>query len=220
MGEIAMTSRPREPVNSYTHLVAGGLAFLGLVSMIFLGWGDSLKLITFSIYGISLILMFMASGIYHWVDGSDSKLLKFRKFDHAAIYLLIAGTYTPICIHFFDGFWQFGMLIVVWSLALIGIMVKIFIIHAPRWVTAGVYLFMGWLSIMGVNEILTEMPKPAIFWLVAGGLFYSIGAIIYITKKLDLIPGKFGFHEIWHIFVILGAFSHFYVIFRFIALSF
>lgn len=214
-----MTSKIREPVNAITHLIAGGISIIGLISLIFLGWGDLQRVGTFLIYGISLVLMFLASGIYHWILGSDELLLNLRKLDHSAIYLLIAGTYTPICIHFFDGFWQYGIVILVWILAIIGIIVKLFVINAPRWITAGVYLLMGWLGIMGINEILINMPKPAIAWLIAGGLFYSVGAIIYITRKMDFFPGRFGFHEIWHIFVILGAFSHFYVILRFIALN-
>jgi hemolysin III len=163
--------------------------------------------------------MFTASGTYHMVIARDSIILNLRKLDHSAIYLLIAGTYTPICVYFFNGFWQYGMLILIWSLAIIGIVVKLFVINAPRWINAGVYLIMGWLAIMGIQEILRTMPTAAIIWLVLGGLFYSVGAIIYITKFLDFFPGKFGFHEVWHIFVILGALSHYFVILKFIALS-
>jgi hemolysin III len=91
-----------------------------------------------------------------------------------------------------------------------------FIIHAPRWITAGVYLVMGWLSIVGVNEIITRMPTGAILWLIAGGMFYTVGAFIYMTKKFNFIPGVIGFHEIWHIFVILGALSHFMIMLLYI----
>jgi hemolysin III len=102
-------------------------------------------------------------------------------------------------------------------MAAAGIIVKLFIIKAPRWITAGVYLVMGWTAVMAVMEIINKMPPAAIIWLVAGGLFYTVGAIVYITKKLDFIPGVFGFHEIWHIFVILGALSHFILIAAYIA---
>ena len=207
----------REPISALTHLLAGVFSFFGLITLVYFGWGDLQKIITFSIYGISLILMFTASGTYHMVIARDSIILNLRKLDHSAIYLLIAGTYTPICIYFFSGFWQYGLLILIWSLAIIGIAVKLFVINSPRWITAGVYLVMGWLAIMGVQEILRTMPTAAIIWLVVGGLFYSLGAIIYITKFMDFFPGKFGFHEVWHIFVILGAFSHYYLILRFIA---
>lgn len=214
-----MKLKLREPINALTHLVAAGISFIGLLVLLFFGWGDISKVVTFLIYGISLILLFLASGIYHSSISQDSTLLKLRKFDHSAIYLLIAGTYTPICIHFFSGFWQNGMVALIWSLAIIGVLVKVFIINSPRWITAGIYLMMGWLAIIGVQEIIRTMPIPAIFWLVIGGLMYTIGAIIYITKKLDIKPGVFGFHEVWHVFVILGAFSHFFVIFRYIALA-
>lgn len=209
----------REPISALTHLAAAVLSLFGLISLIYFGWGDLTKILTLIIYGISLVLMFIASGTYHLFIAKDSIILNLRKFDHSAIYLLIAGSYTPICYHFFDGFWQYGMLAIIWGLAIIGVSVKLFIINAPRWVTAGVYLLMGWLAIMGVEEILQSMPVAAILLMVIGGLFYSIGAIVYITKKLNFIPGVFGFHEIWHIFVILGAFSHFYVILRFIAMA-
>lgn len=213
-----LNSKIREPISALTHLLAGVFAFLGLITLIYYGWGDLQKIITFIIYGISLILLFTASGTYHMVIAHDSIIINLRKLDHSAIYLLIAGTYTPICMFYFNGFWQYGMLALIWSLAIIGIVVKLFVINAPRWITAGVYLIMGWLAILGVQEIIRTMPTAAIIWLVIGGLFYSIGAIIYITKFLDFFPGKFGFHEVWHIFVILGAFSHYYLILKFIAL--
>lgn len=214
-----MNLKLREPINALTHLIAAGISFIGLLVLLIYARGDISKVVTFLIYGISLILLFLASGIYHSVISHDSTLLKLRKFDHSAIYLLIAGTYTPICVHFFSGFWQYGMVALIWGLAIIGVSVKIFVINSPRWITAGIYLIMGWLAIIGVQEIIRTMPTAAIILLVIGGLMYTIGAIIYITKKLDIKPGVFGFHEIWHIFVILGALSHFLVILRFIAIA-
>lgn len=214
-----MIAKFREPVNAVTHLVAAALSMIGMLFLIFFGWGSTQKIWMFIIYGLSLVLMFIASGVYHMVNAKESILLKLRKFDHSAIYLLIAGTYTPICLYFFKGFWQTGLIIIVWSFAIIGITIKLFIIKAPRWVTAGVYLIMGWLAIMGVQEIIQRMPPASITWLVLGGLFYTIGAIIYITKRMDFYPGIFGFHEVWHIFVMLGAFCHYIVILRYIALA-
>lgn len=208
----------REPVNAITHLAAALAAFIGTIFLLILGRDSLVKEVSFLIYGVSLVLMFSASAAYHALIADKQKLLLLRKFDHSAIYLLIAGSYTPICLYFFQGFWKWGMLTLIWLMAAAGITVKLFIIRAPRWVTAGVYLIMGWSAVMAVMEIINKMPPAAIFWLVAGGLFYTVGAIVYITKKLDFIPGVFGFHEIWHIFVILGAISHFIVIAGFIAL--
>jgi hemolysin III len=212
-----MFSKLREPVNGLTHLITAGAALVGLIILLVIGWGHPGKLISLMIYGISLILLFLASGIYHSVKADPNVLLKLRKFDHSAIYLLIAGTYTPICFNMLDGFWKWGMLGVVWGLALVGIGVKIFFIKAPRWVTAGVYIIMGWLCIFGIQEILAALPVGAIIWLATGGIIFTLGAVVYITKTLDFVPGVFGFHEIWHIFVILGALAHFIMIAIYIA---
>ena len=202
----------REPVSGLTHFSAAVVSLLGLVILLIKGWGDRLQIVAFLIYGTSLVLMFSASAAYHLTNSSNRVISILRKLDHTAIYLLIAGTYTPICLLFFDGFWQIGLLSIVWIFAFLGIVVKLFTIHAPRWVTAGIYLVMGWLSILAVGEIVGTLPQGAIIWLVLGGLFYTLGAVIYMTKKMDVKPGIFGFHEVWHIFVILGAFSHFLMI--------
>jgi hemolysin III len=131
--------------------------------------------------------------------------------------LLIAGTYTPFCAIMFDGFWKWGMLAIIWMLALIGITVKIFIINAPRWLNAGIYVVMGWLCIAAIGEMLRVLPPWALTWLIIGGVVYTLGAVVYITKTMNFRPGKFGFHEVWHIFVILGALAHFIAIAFFIA---
>lgn len=212
-----MLKKLREPVNGLTHLIAAGAALIGLVVLLIIGWGSPGKVISLVIYGLSLTLLFLASGIYHSVKANPEVLLGLRKFDHSAIYLLIAGTYTPICFNMFTGFWKWGMLGIVWGLALAGIGVKIFFIKAPRWVTAGVYLIMGWLSILGVQEILAALPLGAVIWLAAGGLIFTLGAVVYITKMMDFVPGVFGFHEVWHIFVILGALAHFIMIAVYVA---
>jgi hemolysin III len=107
---------------------------------------------------------------------------------------------------------------IVWAMALVGVALKAFILHAPRWLTAGIYLLMGWISIMAIEEMLSSMPRPAFHWLVAGGLAFTFGAIIYVSKKPDFYPRTFGFHEVWHLFVIAGCFCHFVVIARYIAL--
>jgi len=202
----------REPFNGFSHLGGAILSILGLGILLYLGRGDTTRELSYMVYGISLVFMFSASAVYHLKNSSERATLFLRKLDHSAIYLLIAGTYTPICLIFFSSFWRIGLLVIVWSFALIGIIVKLSVIRAPRWITAGIYLVMGWLCLMALGDILRALQPGALAWLVAGGLFYTVGAVIYITKRLDFIPGKFGFHEVWHIFVILGAFSHFMLI--------
>jgi hemolysin III len=203
----------REPVNSITHWVAAILALIGLIALLLVGWGTPAKVISLVIYGASLIFLFSASATYHTVNRKDRVLEVFRKVDHAAIFLLIAGTYTPFCVNAFTGFWQWGLLSIIWSLALIGVLIKIFYINSPRWLNAGIYVMMGWLGILGAGQVLTNLPVWVISWLVAGGVIYTLGAIVYSTKMFNFIPGVFGFHEVWHIFVILAAAAHFIAVF-------
>lgn len=210
-------SKFRDPVSTWIHLVSAMLAAAGLVVLLWLGKGDLLKELSLLVYGLTLVLMFTSSTIYHAAQTSPAALLHLRKLDHSSIYLLIAGSYTPLCIHYFTGFWLWGFLGIIWAFGLAGILIKLFVIDAPRWVTAGIYLIMGWLSIFAVNEMIHTMPAGALIWLLAGGLLYTAGAVIYITKKLDFIPNVFGFHEVWHIFVTLGAFCHFILIAAYIA---
>jgi len=181
----------------------------GLIALLVLGWGTPAKVVSLVIYGASLIFLFSASATYHMVRVKDRALEIFRKVDHAAIYLLVAGTYTPFCVNAFEGFWKWGMLGVIWSLAVIGIIVKVFYIRAPRWLNAGIYLVMGWLCIAAIGQMLAVLPVWVISWLIAGGVIYSLGAVVYITKIFNFKPGVFGFHEMWHIFVMLAAAAHF-----------
>ncbi|MBC8334384.1 MAG: hemolysin III family protein [Anaerolineales bacterium] len=207
----------RDPVSGLTHLGAAILSFFGLIALILISWGEPAKLASMIVYGTSLIVMFSASATYHMTISSPKVIEILRKVDHSAIFLLIAGTYTPFCINAFSGFWKWGLFSIIWALAIIGVGIKIFIVRAPRWVNAGVYLIMGWLVIAATGEMLDKLPIGALIWLIAGGLIYTLGAIIYITKTLDFKPWVFGFHEVWHIFVILAAVAHFISILVYIA---
>lgn len=207
----------REPVNGLTHLGAAVVSAVGLVALLLTSRSTVGKEVSLLIYGSTLILLFAASSTYHLVRGSPRVMGILRKLDHAAIYLLIAGSYTPFCYNMFSGFWQWGLLVIVWSLALAGVIVKIFIIKSPRWLNATIYLILGWLIVFAVREMLATLPVGALVWLVAGGGLYTVGAIIYATKILNFVPGKFGFHEVWHIFVILGALAHFAAVILYVA---
>ena len=212
-----MLKKMRDPVSGLMHLGAAIVAGLGVLLLLYLGRDSWAKQIALVVYGISLIAMFSASATYHLVNANPAGMKFLRKIDHSSIYLVIAGTYTPICFYFFTGFWQWGMLAIIWTMALAGIVVKLFVIQAPRWITAAIYLVMGWLGIIAIPEMLTAMPPGAIAWLLAGGIFFTLGALVYIFKKPDWYPNVFGFHEIWHIFVILGCLSHYIVIAAYVA---
>ena len=204
-----MLKKLREPVNSLTHWAGALLALGGLIALLIIGWDTPAKIISLAIYGVSLIAMFSAGATYHMVRVKDRALEVFRKVDHAAIYLLIAGTYTPFCVNAFEGFWKWGMLTIIWSLAVIGIVVKVFYIRAPRWLNAGIYLVMGWLALAAAGQMLAALPAWVLTWLIVGGVLYTLGAVVYITKIFNFKPGVFGFHEMWHIFVLLAAAAHY-----------
>jgi hemolysin III len=204
-----MLSKLREPVNGLTHLGGAIAAFFGLIALLVVGWGGTAKVVSVLVYSLSLIAMFSASATYHMVKVKPEILKVFRKFDHSAIYLLIAGTYTPFCLIAFTGFWRWGLLAIIWSIAAIGIVVKIFYVKAPRWLNAAAYVVMGWLCLSAVGQMPAALPVGAIIWLIVGGVVYTLGAVVYATKIFNFVPGKFGFHEVWHIFVLLGALAHF-----------
>ena len=214
--ETARKATLRDPVSGLIHLGAAVVALFGLIALLVLGRGNATRQVSLFIYGLSLILLFSASAAYHLVNSRPEVIKRLRRADHSAIYLLIAGTYTPICLSFFTGFWRWGPLTIVWIAAVVGVTVKLFIM-APRWVSALIYLLMGWLSLLAARAILSAMPTSAIAWLVAGGVLFSVGAVVYLTKRPDPWPGVFGSHEVWHIFVIFGCLAHFILIAAYIA---
>jgi len=204
-----MLSKLREPVNSLTHWAGAVLGILGLIALLIVGWSTPAKIISLAIYGVSLIAMFSASATYHMVRVKDKALEVFRKVDHAAIFFLIAGTYTPFCINAMTGLWKWGMLSIIWLLALTGIIVKVFYIRAPRWLNTVIYITMGWISVAAAGQILHALPVWVFVWLLIGGVIYTLGGVVYATKIFNFVPGVFGFHEVWHIFVLLAAIAHF-----------
>jgi hemolysin III len=204
-----MLSKMREPVNGLTHLGGAIAAFFGLIAMLVAGWGVAAKVISVLAYGVGLISMFSASATYHLAKVHPALQQTLRKIDHSAIFLLIAGTYTPFCLVAFTGFWRWGLLAIVWSIALIGITVKVFYVKAPRWMNVAIYVCMGWLCILAAPQMPKMLSFTAMLWLIVGGVVYSLGAVVYATKLFNFSPGKFGFHEVWHIFVLLAALAHF-----------
>lgn len=212
-----MFANLRDPASGLMHFFAAIIAVASLVVLLIVGWPSVVKVISLGIYGTSLVLLFGASAAYHMVKAGPTAMVVLRKLDHAAIYVLIAGTYTPFCAIMFSGFWRWGLLATIWSLALAGIVAKMLILSASRWLTAGLYLVMGWLSAAAAGEMLRVLPPGAFAWLVTGGIIYTAGAVIYITKALNFKPGRFGFHEVWHVFVVLGAVAHYVVVVVYVA---
>ncbi len=207
----------REPVNGLTHYFAALAAVVGLVILLVVSRDDVSKQLSLVIYGACLILLLMASSAYHLIKASPERIQFLRKLDHTAIYFLIAGTYTPICFNILTGFWRWGLLVIIWTMALVGSGFKIAFIKTPRILSAAPYIVMGWLGVMAGGELFRVFPTGALVWLLAGGLFFTVGSVVYVTKTLNFVPGVFGFHEVWHLFVIAGCLCHFMMVLLYVA---
>lgn len=211
-----MRIKIKEPANALTHfaMFLAGLVFLGL--LLKKGWGRVDGIATGLIFGLSIVTLYGASTLYHWIRTTPRKALLLRKFDHISIYILIAGTYTPVLYYGLEGPWRWITLAVVWSLAAIGSVLKIWLVNLPRALTAVFYLLLGWFAVVPLPQLVRTLAKPALVLLVAGGLVYTLGAIIYATKIFNFAPKSFGFHEVFHVFVSLGTILHFLMIYLYI----
>lgn len=209
----------REPINAYTHLIGAALSFIGtLFLLIYGGKGSPLTttaIISIIIFGLSLVALYTASGVYHAVKANPSVLLRLKKLDHSMIFILIAGSYTPFCLLTLTGVWQISIITTIWALALIGITLKIFWINMPRWVSTSFYIGMGWVAILALNPLSKALSTGGLIWLALGGVMYTIGGIIYGLKKPN-ISKSFGFHELFHIFVMLGSACHYWCVFNYV----
>lgn len=215
-----MNSDKKEITSALTHLGGAifGLLALGLLLNAAIKAGSLLALISFLIFGLSMIFLYSTSCIYHFIDSSKKKAkLIMRKLDHIMIFVLIAGTYTPVCLLVLNKDLGYKLLALVWSITIIGAFIKIFWINAPRWISAGLYLGMGWLSVLVFMPLVKSMAPGGILWLISGGLLYTVGGVIYGLKKPNIDKPWFGFHELFHLFVLAGTFCHFMMMYFYVA---
>jgi len=209
----------REPVNSLTHGVGALLSIAGLVVLLALSQGEPWRMVSFAVYGASLILLYTASTLYHALHVGERLERAMKRFDHIAIFLLIAGTYTPITLITLQGpqaAWGWSIFGVVWGFALLGIIFKLLWLSAPRWLSVGLYLLMGWLAAVAFVPMAQAMSLGGLVWLLLGGAFYTVGAVIYALKRPNLLAGVFGYHELWHLFVLAGSISHFVMMLKYV----
>ena len=213
-----MFKKLREPVSALTHFVGIILSIVGLVVLILesVSPPKPWHIVAFSIFGGAMFLVYTASTLYHWLSVSPKVINLLRKFDQAMIYLLIAATYTPVCLIPLRGYWGWSVLGIIWGLALFGILMRLFWNDFPNWFSITTYLFMGWTIVVASWPLVKALEVGAIVWIVIGGLFYTVGAVIHALEKPNPIPKIFGSHEIFHIFVMLGSFSHFWVMYQYI----
>lgn len=205
----------KDPVSCLTHMAGFFLSILGLYLLLMAGNGP-LEAISFAVFGTTMMLMYSASTVYHMFSLSERGTNILRKIDHIMIYLFIAGSFTPFTLLLMDGALKWTVISVIWGIAFLGIMFKLLWLHAPRWVSLAFYLGMGWLGLIVLPYTIMELPAPAAWWVVAGGLSYTIGAVVYGIQKPNPSPDWFGFHEIWHLFVMGGSFCHFWAIFNYL----
>lgn len=213
-----MTIRIREPINSMSHLLGAVLSLTGLIVLLAhsIKTGELTKVFAALVFGLSLIALYSASTIYHWVISSDKVVRTLRKLDHCMIYVLIAGTYTPICLLILQGKLGIGLLIGVWALAFLGIILKLVWLDAPRWLSTGFYLLLGWLSIFFIYPLAKALPWQGVTLLVLGGVLYSVGAVFYGLKPRNFRILRLGFHEIFHVFILLGSTAHYFLVYHYV----
>lgn len=207
----------REPASGFSHLAGAVLSVAALISLLWVAISnrDVWQIASFSIFGASMILLYSASATYHLVNASENVVRILQKIDHSMIFILIAGTYTPICLTMLRGALGYRLLALIWSCAAAGIAMKMFFFNIPRLLYTGIYLIMGWIAVFVIVPLYRAGGPRPLLWLLAGGLMYTAGGVIYAIKKPDIFPGWLGFHEIFHIFVILGSAAHYVMILRF-----
>lgn len=200
-----------ERLNAVTHGIGTLLALAGLIILLMasLLHGDIWRLISSSIYGASLVLLYLASTLYHSFSNEKLKYI-FKIFDHSAIYLLIAGTYTPFTLVLFRGTLGWTVFGVVWGLALIGVVFKLFFVNRFKLLSTICYIVMGWLMLLLIKPLVAALPTIGLCWLIGGGVLYTVGALFYLYRR---IPYN---HAIWHLFVLAGSAAHFITIYYYI----
>lgn len=211
----------REPGSALTHFIAMLLAAFAATPLLTKAalYASRESIIALSIFCVSMILLYGASATYHSLNLSGRPLRIFRKIDHMMIFILIAGSYTPICLTVLGGKLGYTLLAVIWGLALFGMLLKACWITCPKWFSSVIYIAMGWACVAVFGPLLQVLPTTAFLWLLAGGIIYTIGGVIY-ALKLPLFNAKhefFGSHEIFHLFVMAGSFCHFIFMYCYVA---
>lgn len=210
-------SRFKDPVSAWSHLIGAVFAVIGTVFLLWLP-ASPLDHLALGIFGGTLICLYLASTLYHALDISPEINLSLRKIDHLMIYILIAGTYTPICLIALNGAWGTSLLIGIWVLAAAGVALTLLWFEAPRWLTTSIYILMGWLVVVASVPLKQSVGTAGLLWLIIGGILYTIGGVIYALKRPNITFFMFGFHEIFHLFVLGGSFCHYLLMLNYLPL--
>ena len=211
----------REPGSAITHFIAMMMAVFAAVPLLIKAGIQSGQenLLAMAIFMGSMILLYGASATYHSVDLTGRSLRIFRKLDHMMIFVLIAGSYTPVCLIVLGGKLGYTLLALVWGIAAVGMLIKAFWITCPKWFSSIIYIAMGWVCVLVFGPLLNTLSTPAFLWLLAGGIIYTVGGVIY-ALKLPIFNSKhkfFGSHEVFHLFVMDGSICHFIFMYLYVA---
>ncbi|AGK52130.1 PAQR family membrane homeostasis protein TrhA [Bacillus sp. 1NLA3E] len=214
-----MNTYIREPINGLTHFAGAILSFIGLLAMVIkasLTTGSPLAIAAVTIFGMSMILLYSASATYHMVIAKDKVIAFLRRLDHSMIFILIAGTYTPFCLISLKGVTGWVLFSIIAATAVFGIIFKMVWFHCPRWLSTALYIIMGWMIVFVISPLAGSIDSMGVFLLALGGVLYTIGGVIYATKPKFLQSKFMGFHEIFHIFIMLGTMAHFLSVFLYV----
>lgn len=207
----------REPGSAITHYIGMLLSLIAAAPLLIKAEisGIPSALTAMGIFILTMILLYAASTVYHTLDVKAGVLKVFRKLDHMMIFVLIAGTYTPICLLVLKGRVGMIMLALVWGIAVVGMVLKAFWVTCPKWFSSIIYIAMGWICLLVFPTLLRDLTTPAFLWLLAGGILYTVGGVVYALRlqAFNCVHKYFGSHEIFHLFVMAGSFCHFVVMY-------
>ncbi|MEJ6951643.1 PAQR family membrane homeostasis protein TrhA [Natronospora cellulosivora (SeqCode)] len=203
--------KKEERISFYTHFAGFIAAIIAMIILFAISEGVSLSILSL-VYGLSVVFLFMSSSLYHAFKKEEKELSFWRKLDHFAIFVMIAGTYTPVSFIYLEGYWKWSIIILQWSLVLGGFFFKFFYLKAPRYLYTIIYLLMGWSGVIPIRHFFASMPLISVIYMLLGGLAFTVGAVFYMIKKPQKIA--IAYHEIFHIFILIGWFFHYLLVFR------
>lgn len=211
----------KDPASALTHILGSATALLTSIPLLIrlANSSDYLHTISIAIFSFGLVLLYTASSLYHSINSTETVNRRLKKFDHMSIFVLIAGTYTPICLIVLGGRSGLTLFFVIWVMALAGMFLKAFWVYCPRWVSSVIYIAMGWMCIFTFPQLVNKLSGSAFLWLLAGGIIYTIGGVIYALKLplFNSLHKNFNSHDIFHLFCLGGSFCHFVLMYFYVA---
>jgi hemolysin III len=217
---MGMTAkRPREMANGLTHLAGMALAIPAMIPLVVIGVRshNPLALIGLAIFGLSQLGLYTSSALYHSLAVSQATQDQLERLDCSMVVIFIAGAYTPVCLLALHGIWRWGLFGTIWALAIGGVLMMTRWMQAPRWASTGFYVLLGWVGVIAAPMLFRALPPAGVAWMLAGGLIYTLGALVFLFDWPNPLPGVFDAHAVWHLFVLGGSGCIFWLMVRYVA---